>query len=115
MTGRPKKQTESDVVAVFKALADRSRCQILELLQESGELRVGDIAAGFEMSHPAVTKHIKVLETANLVTRRREGVTHFISANRDGLAPVEQWLDVQTRSWDRRLDALEEALQTDEE
>ena len=104
--GRPPRSRDEEIVEVFRALSDPSRCRIVELLRETGELRVGDIGKAFEMSLNAVSKHIKVLEGAGLVRRRREGTTHFIAMRPEGLDPVRVWLDAQKHKWERRLDSL---------
>jgi DNA-binding transcriptional ArsR family regulator len=108
--GRPGAERDAQLVAVFRALGDPSRCRIVELLREAGELRVGDVAAAFEMSLNGVSKHLKILEAAGLVQRRREGTTHYISMRWEGLSPMVEWLDVQRQAWERRLDAFEDLL-----
>lgn len=103
-------QRDAQLVAVFRALGDPSRCRIVELLREAGELCVGDVAAAFDMSLNGVSKHLKILEAAGLVQRRREGTTHYISMRWEGLSPLVEWLDVQRTAWERRLDAFEDLL-----
>ena len=95
---------------MFACLADPSRRRILALLRDAGELRVGDIAAAFEISLNGVSKHLKVLESARLVRRRKAGVTHWISADWDGLLPANDYLDDHRRFWGDRLDALHDHL-----
>jgi DNA-binding transcriptional ArsR family regulator len=102
---------ETTPARIFAALGNEARCRIVELLREAGELRVGDIAAAFEMSLNGVSKHLKILEGAGLLVRRREGTTHFISIRWHGLTAAEHWLDAQRHAWSRRLDALEETLE----
>lgn len=97
---------EAALSAAFQALADPSRRRILSLLRESPELRVGDIAAVFDMSLNGVSKHLKVLEAAGLVQRRREGRTHWLSARWDGLRAPHAWLDHHHHFWEKRLSAL---------
>ena len=112
---RPGAQRDAELVAVFRALGDPSRCRIVELLREAGELCVGDVAAAFDMSLNGVSKHLKILEAAGLVQRRREGTTHDISMRWEGLHPMVEWLDVQRQSWERRLDAFEDLLRQKKE
>lgn len=98
---------EVELSVVLQALADPSRRKILSLLRNVNEMRVGDIAAAFEMSLNGVSKHLKVLESARLVLRRKEGTAHFIALHWAGLAPLLDWLDTSREFWGNRLDALE--------
>jgi DNA-binding transcriptional ArsR family regulator len=75
-------------------------------------VRVTDLAAGFDISLPAVSRHLKVLESAGLVTRRIEGRDHFIAASEAGWRGVAGWVERQTAAWDRRLQALKAMLET---
>ncbi len=96
--------------AIFHALADPVRRSILERL-EQGEARVTDLAAPFPISLNAVSKHIKVLEGAGLVVRRRQGREHRVAvADPEALAQASDWLERRRRFWEGRLDALERAL-----
>ncbi len=98
---------------LFRALGDVSRCQIVDLLRESGELRVGDLASAFEMSLNGVSKHIKVLEHAGIVARRHEGVSHYLSIHEDAFTPLTEWLHGD-QSWERRLNSLEHIVTSGE-
>jgi DNA-binding transcriptional ArsR family regulator len=91
------------------ALADTTRRAILSRLQ-SGELRVTEVAAPFDMSLNAVSKHIKLLERAELVRRRKVGREHFISFNAAPLDEASKWIEEKRAFWSMRLDALEKAL-----
>ncbi len=91
------------------ALADPTRRAILQRLG-SGEARVTELAAPFAMSLNAVSKHIRVLERAELVSRRRAGREHFLSLNPKPLDEAAAWIDEQRRFWTQSLDALERAL-----
>jgi DNA-binding transcriptional ArsR family regulator len=96
------------------ALADPTRRAILQRLSH-GEARVTEIAAPFEMSLNAVSKHIRILERAELVRRRRAGRDHFLSIR---TAPVEEetsWLIAQREAWVARLDALDALLKAEDE
>ncbi len=96
---------------VFDALADPSRRKLLGLLREAGELRVGDLAKAFSMSLNGVSKHLKVLETAGLVRRRIVGREHWISVSWPALEPAKNWLDHHYQFWEKRLDALADAVE----
>lgn len=81
------------------------------MLREAGELRVSDIAAAFSFSLNAASKHLKVLETAGLVSREVRGREHWIAVRWDGLAAAHQWLDAHRHFWNERLDALATLLE----
>jgi DNA-binding transcriptional ArsR family regulator len=95
----------ADLDAAFSALADGTRRAIVERLA-TGETRVTDLAAPFRMSLPAVSKHVRVLEDAGLVRRRREGRTHFLSLSGEPLGAAAQWLERHRRFWEGSLDRL---------
>jgi DNA-binding transcriptional ArsR family regulator len=95
--------------AVFGALADPTRRQILRQLSK-GALTVGDIAEPFQMSLAAVSKHLKVLEKAQLIKRRIEGRQHHVQLNARKLSSALEWLRFYEQFWTERLDALERAL-----
>lgn len=96
------------------ALADPTRRAILQRLSH-GEARVTELAQPFDMSLNAVSKHIRILERADLVTRRTAGREHFLSFNRQRLDEVASWIESQRASWNARLDALETLLREEDE
>jgi DNA-binding transcriptional ArsR family regulator len=91
------------------ALSDATRRAILQRLAD-GEARVTELAQPFDMSLNAVSKHIRVLERADLVTRRKAGREHFLSLNAKPLDEAAAWIEQQRNLWNMRLDALERAL-----
>jgi len=93
--------------SLFAALADPTRRAIIEQLIAAGELSVGDVAAPFDISGPAITRHLQVLERAGLIERRIERQWRFVRLRADALAPVENWLSRQRRHWTAALDRLE--------
>lgn len=95
--------------ATFAALADPTRRDILARLA-AGDSTVGEIAAPYDMSLNAASKHLMVLEKAGLVTRRIEGRVHHISLNAEPLRTAAEWLDFYRAFWEERLDALEQFL-----
>jgi len=103
---RTKKAKEEQLSRIFRVLADPSRRRILELLRESDELRVSDIAEAFSMSLNGVSKHLKVLESAGLVTRRVVGREHYLSVDWSALQQPYEWLHFYHHFWSARLDAL---------
>jgi DNA-binding transcriptional ArsR family regulator len=72
---------------------------------------VTDLAVGFDISLPAVSRHLKVLENAGLVTRSIEGRDHFIAGSEPGWRNVADWVQGQSAAWDRRLQALKAMLE----
>src|SRR3954447_22311080 len=93
----------------FSALADPTRRAILARLA-LGETSVTDLAAPFEMSMPAVSKHLKVLERAGLITRGREAQWRPCRIEVEALRPVDEWLESYRRLWEERFDRLEDYL-----
>jgi DNA-binding transcriptional ArsR family regulator len=96
--------------ATFSALADPTRRAILARLI-LGEASVGDLAQPFAMSLPAVSKHLKVLERAGLITRGREAQWRPCRLKADPMKDAAAWLEQYQRFWDQRLDRLEGYLQ----
>jgi DNA-binding transcriptional ArsR family regulator len=91
------------------ALADPTRRTILERLS-TGEARVTELAKPFDISLNAVSKHIRVLERARLVRRRRAGREHLLSFNPKPLDEAADWMASQRAFWTSRLAALESLL-----
>lgn len=75
-----------------------------------GEATVSELAEPFDMSMPAITKHLNVLERAGLVTRRRNGRMKICTVNPDGATDARAWIEQQTRFWNANLDRLEKLL-----
>ena len=98
-------QTQGE--AVWTALSDPTRRAILERLTR-GPTRVTDVAAPFDMSLNAVSKHIKVLEAARLVRRTREGREHTLELDPRPLREVARRASDIERFWSERLDRIEE-------
>ena len=92
---------------VWSALSDPTRRAIVERLTR-GPTRVTDLAAPFDMSLNAVSKHIKVLETARLVRRTRQGREHTLELDPAPLREVGRWASDIERFWSTRLDRLEQ-------
>jgi DNA-binding transcriptional ArsR family regulator len=92
------------------ALSDPTRRAILQRLSE-GETRVTELAEPFHMSLPAVSKHIRMLERARLVRRRRAGREHFLTFNPRPFEAAARWMETQRAAWTARLDTLDRLLQ----
>ncbi len=95
------------------AIADPTRRAILRRLSQ-GEARVTEVAAPFEMSLNAISKHIRVLERANLVRRRRSGREHILSFDPLPLAGAAAWIQEQRSAWSIRLAAMEALLASED-
>jgi DNA-binding transcriptional ArsR family regulator len=91
---------------VFNALCDPTRRAILSRLTDT-DARVTDIAADFPISLNSISKHIRMLERAGLVTRSVQGRDHVLSLNAGPLADASEWLEHYRRFWEERLAALE--------
>ena len=93
--------------AVWSALSDPTRRAIVERLTR-GPTRVTDVAAPFDMSLNAVSKHIKVLEAARLVRRTRQGREHALELDPEPLREIARWASDMERFWSERLDRIEQ-------
>ncbi|MGH9642045.1 MAG: ArsR/SmtB family transcription factor [Terriglobales bacterium] len=91
--------------AVFRALGDRTRRALLARLAKQPAM-VTELAKPFDMSLPAVSKHIRVLQSAGLVRRAVDGRMHQCSLNSEPLAAVEAWLRHYRHFWQDRLESL---------
>jgi DNA-binding transcriptional ArsR family regulator len=98
------------LTATFSALADPTRRAILARLA-SGECSVTELAEPFEMSMPAVSKHLKVLERAGLIARGREAQWRPCRLEAEPLKEVADWVERYREIWERRLDRLDKYLQ----
>ena len=96
------------------ALADPTRRAILQRLAQ-GEARVTALADPFAMSLNGVSKHIRMLERADLVRRRHVGREHFLSLNPQPLDEAAAWIVNQRAAWTARLDTLEALLRAEDE
>jgi len=94
----------------FSALADPTRRAILARLAQ-GESSATELGAPFAISQPAVSKHLKVLERAGLISRGRDAQWRPCRIEPRALKDVDQWLDRYRRMWDERLDRLDHYLQ----
>ncbi|MGH1343738.1 MAG: ArsR/SmtB family transcription factor [Nannocystales bacterium] len=97
---------------VFHALADRTRRSMLARLRE-GPQRVSVLAEPFDMTLPAASKHIRVLERAGLIDRTVDGRVHHCALNPDPLQSVQAWVEHYGEFWNSALDALAAHLEED--
>ena len=99
------KYSDRQLDGVFAALADPTRRAILARLAQ-GEASVGDLAAPFAMSLPAVSKHLGVLERAGLLAREKDGRVRRCRLEPAPLEGAADWIDAYRRFWTGRFDAL---------
>jgi len=98
-----------ELSTVFAALADPTRRAILARLRE-GEASVAELSAPFAMSQPAVSKHLKVLEGAGLISRSARGTARFSRLEAAPLREAEEWMHSYRRFWNDSFDKLDLAL-----
>lgn len=91
---------------LFRTLADPTRRAIFERLAREGELSVGALTEGAQVSQPAVSQHLAVLRQAGLVSEQRAGRQVLYRARSEGLAPMFDWLAHYAAFWPDRLDQL---------
>ncbi len=101
----------STLDATFSALAHPARRAILSRLA-AGQATVNELAAPFDMSLPAVSKHIKVLEYAGLITRGQDAQFRPCTLNTEPLKALASWTDQYRPIWDARFDQMDTALKT---
>jgi len=99
----------SDMNHTFSALADPTRRAILQQLM-TGPAKVTEIARPHRISLNSVSKHLRILERAELVRRDVRGREHWIEFNKHPLTDARDWVESMLEFWDTRLDALEEVL-----
>ena len=101
----------ADLLSItFAALADPTRRAILAQLAQ-GEASVTELAKPFEISLPAISKHLKVLERAHLITRSREAQWRLCQLSPEPLKEVDHWLERYRQFWEESLDCLDDYLQ----
>ncbi|HNR77546.1 MAG TPA: metalloregulator ArsR/SmtB family transcription factor [Parvularculaceae bacterium] len=95
----------SDPQPIFRALADPTRRAIISMLAEK-PMTIGAIAASFDVSRPAIAKHLKILEEGDVIRVIPKGRERINSLNADALRRAAQWLAIFDRFWDDRLARL---------
>jgi DNA-binding transcriptional ArsR family regulator len=106
-------QESSALDGVFHALADPTRRAMLRSLAAS-QRNIGELAAPFNMSFAAASKHVRVLEAAGLVRRRVEGRSHICRIEPAPLAAADEWLRFYEHFWTAQLDTLEALLKAED-
>ena len=106
--------SQAELDRSFLALSHPVRRAIVERLG-AGPTTVGEASGGLGVSKPAVTKHLKVLEDAGVVSRTIAGRTHVLRLEPRGLREASDWLELHRSLWERKFDAVEQYLaETDE-
>jgi DNA-binding transcriptional ArsR family regulator len=103
-------RNEEQLTEILKAASDPTRRMILTILVQEGPARVTDLAARFDMSLNAVSKHIKALEGAGLVSRRTEWREHIIAPEMGPLRLIDDWFGSLRSTWAMRLERLAEII-----
>jgi DNA-binding transcriptional ArsR family regulator len=98
-----------ELTAVFSALADPTRRSILMRLM-AGDASVAELAEPFAMSQPAVSKHLKVLERAGLISRNRVATSRYSHLEAQPLRDANEWMQKYKRFWNESFDRLDAAL-----
>ena len=101
--------------ALLKAVSDSTRRALLTQLCQQGPSRVTDLADVYDMSLNAISKHIKVLEKAGLVSRKTIGRAHWIEADLKQVAVIDNWFSELKSIWALRLDKLDALMKTGDE
>ena len=106
-------KADQNLSLMLKCLSDVTRRSLLTVLCQEGPCRVTDLASRYEMSLNAISKHIKILETAGLATRKTIGRTHLIEADLSNTQELEEWFQQLKSIWELRLEKLNSILDED--
>lgn len=101
------KHSSAQLDAVFAALSDPTRRSIVQRLSADGAT-VTELAEPFDISLPAISKHLRVLQDAGLISRTKDGRVHRLRIEVDALKEAIAWLDQYRHFWELQLDALEQ-------
>ena len=101
---------QQNMASVFAALGDPTRLAIIQRLAE-GEASVQELAKPFDISGPAISRHLKVLEQAGLISRRREAQLRPCRLEREKLEEIKDWTKRMRRFWDESFDKMDDYLE----
>lgn len=104
-----------DLRAVFAALSDETRFDIVERLMKDGELPAGDLVSDSAISGPAISRHLKVLREAGLVQQRAEGTKRLYAVRPEALKTISDWTIDHRAFWEVSLNRIEAALAAEED
>src|SRR5580704_4004723 len=91
---------------VFQAIADPTRREIIHILSKKS-LNLNSVADNFDISRPAISKHIKILTECGLIVIKKKGRDHYCEAKLDKLHEVSDWIEQYRQFWEQKLDSLE--------
>ena len=97
---------------VFQAIADPTRREIIQLVAKQS-LNLNSVAENFDVSRPAISKHIKILTECGLIVIKQQGRERLCEANLASLGQVSDWVEQYSVFWNKKLDALENFLAAD--
>jgi DNA-binding transcriptional ArsR family regulator len=107
------KASAANLDRIFHALADPTRRAILRDVS-AGEKAVGEVARPFQLTLAAVSKHLNVLEEAELIARQRRGSFQIVRLNAAALREADEWLSYYSKFWNAQFDSLEKYLEGEE-
>lgn len=113
MYNRMVKHYSEQLDRTFFAISDPTRRAIIGNLAAKGTCSVLELAEPFNMSLPAISKHLKLLENANLITREVKGRVHYLRLSAEPMSEANEWLSNYSKFWINRLDSLERFLMED--
>lgn len=99
-----------NMARTFSALSDPTRLSVVEKLMQCGELPVAELLSDAEMSAPAVSRHLKVLREAGVVTQRAEGTKRYYRVAPELMRAIADWTAFHRRFWEASLDRLDAVL-----
>lgn len=91
---------------VFQAIADPVRREIIDILSESG-LTINEVAEKFEISRPAISKHLKILDECGIISITKKGRERFCYVNHQNLIPAFLWIEKYHKQWEERINSFE--------
>lgn len=103
-----------DVQRIFSALSDPTRFAIVEQLLEQGDQTAGALAEPFEISKPAISRHLKVLEDAGVIERRIDRQYRSFSVRPQSMRSLNEWVERYRQFWNTSFDRLEKVLQKED-
>ncbi len=103
-----------DIQTTFRAIADPTRRAIIGLLSER-DMSVNDVASHFNMTRPAITKHLGILRAGKIIQVKPRGRERINSLRPEALMSVADWLQTYSQFWDEKLDKLKTAVEAQDE
>lgn len=98
----------------FSVLAEPRRRRVVEILAHRGQLSASEICEEFDVTPQAISQHLRVLREANVIQMERRAQRRLYAFNPRSVNPIQAWTAAVTRTWNHRLDRLDQALKEDE-